>query len=619
MPSSPDARLSLGLLVVSLGAIAAFLRLGFGPLPSRPVVRGPSLLPGQQHDPGTRFVDVSADVGFAEFRHDERARPSSPATLGPGLGLLDLDLDRDLDLVVLAGDGAPVGIRVFLNRLREKGRLAFEDVTDRCGIRWQGAAQGICAGDVDQDGDVDLFITAVGPNLLLRNLLLDGASTELRFADATRVAGVAGTRYRIEEQEDGKATVVAGTAENPEHDVPEYSTGASFGDIDADGDLDLYVANYASFHPALRTGEDSAGLGDREAIDRAAPPQPDALYINVGGGSFAAVPPPVVGPASPARRGIGVLFLQLDDAHPELLITNEGEPSTFFANVPPAPGTTPRRLFESASELGLAIPAGAGLAIGDVDADGDVDLALAHLRGLRPAVLARQDSAPRSSRPTPWFQELAGLADQTDTDRGLFGRGVVLFDYDDDGALDLAVANSDRTGDPATDRQPLQLFRNTGSASYSADLAPAAGLTERYAARGLVCGDLDDDGDLDLVLSEYCGPVRVFENRLPERPGRGSARLRFDQPMRPGVGARGDAVGARVQVQAGRLTSMAEVVSGGSYLSQGPLEFHFGLEGHERIDRVQVLFPWPGVDPLELGPMPLSEFRRLEISQLEVR
>src|SRR5262249_38097194 len=159
----------------------------------------------------------------------------------PGVALLDLDGDGDLDLVQLNGPAARVGLTFWINQRKESGRTRFVDKTDELGVRWSGAAQGICAGDVDNDGDADLFVTANGPNLLLQNQrIMNGRPTdELRFDDVSEKAGIRGGRWHWSKQ---GSTAIAlpgapSSEEGADKEVPEFSSGATFGDFDGDGDL----------------------------------------------------------------------------------------------------------------------------------------------------------------------------------------------------------------------------------------------------------------------------------------------------------------------------------------------------------------------------------------------
>ena len=350
-----DARLSMGLVVLSLVALGAFLRIGFGPLRSTPILQPTEFSPGQKPKAGTRFYDVTAKVGLESFRHDSGGLQSIVEAIAPGLGLLDLDDDGDSDLVLLGGSGWETGVSIFLNRFAEEGELRFEDVTAEVGIRWRGSAQGVCGGDYDGDGDVDLFITAWGDNLLLANERFTPGGTNpgpLRFRDVTQHAGVLGGSYYLLAGNRGdpgrvvEGPVLFSSPENdePPQDVPEFSTGATFGDFDLDGDLDLYVANYVSYHHELTPPQEGAGgeaaLAEFDVENY--PAQFDRIYANKGDGTFTElVRPPGLGMGP--SRALGAAFLQLNfvsgqfDLFPDIYVANDGHVNTLLANTTAGP------------------------------------------------------------------------------------------------------------------------------------------------------------------------------------------------------------------------------------------------------------------------------------------
>jgi hypothetical protein len=633
-----DARLAFGLLLLSALALGAFIVVGFGPLPSRALRAPGTVAPTPPISSPTEFIDVTEEVGLGGLRHEVLHGVLSIAdAVAPGLGLLDLDQDHDLDLVLLKGSAAPVGVAILQNQLAQEGKLRFVDVTESCGITWRGAAQGICAGDVDADGDVDLFITALGRNLLLKNLLLDDG--ELRFADATEEAGVGGMRWhwvgidarRLPVARPGPPTDALGP-DWLDHEVPEFSTGASFGDLDADGDLDLYVANYLSYFAERHalTEVDETTREDRPEPPEFKPttfePQQDRLYLNLSDDDVLRFDDVTRSGRldDHGGRGMGAVFLRIDgDDYPDLYVANDVTDNICLHNVAAdadGPPELRRRLEHATDGFGLDDRlSGMGIARGDADGDADLDVLTTNWRRQSASLfvfgIEERPQPDGTLRPSPFFErktEEAGLAEATSR---FVGWGCVFLDFDNDGDQDLFIGNGS-----TSPRQPQAgcfaemplLFLNTGGGRF-VDVTASAGaaLGRPYAARGVVCGDIDRDGDLDILLAQNHGPVVCLENRLP--PGAqslvievriGALRRPLDAPADARQQLRGDAVNVQLLVDAGGRQQVAELLSGGSYLSQGPFEAHFGLGPLARADEVRVVWPSPRVRKVTLEKNP---------------
>ena len=651
-----DARLAFGLLLLSMLALGAFLVVGFGPLPSR-ALRSPAADPPPTETMSpTEFVDATEDVGLAPWRHEVLHGVRSIAdAVAPGIGLLDLDQDSDLDIVVLRGSAAPIGIAILRNELMPSGKVHFTDATAECGITWRGAAQGVCAGDVDADGDIDLFVTALGRNLLLRNRLIEDG--DMAFEDATDESETGGTRWHWVETDVAKLpTTRAGAPTDAlgvdwfDHEVPEFSTGATFGDLDADGDLDLYVANYLSYFEArhaLTSGD------ERDRDERVEPPQfkpvtfepqPDRLYVNEGG----------VNEEASERlrfrdvtrdsrlddqngRGMGVVFLRIDgDDYPDLYVANDASTNVCMHNVAVAAGDPmrlKRRLEPAEGGFGLDDRrSGMGIARGDADGDADLDVLTTNWRKQSASLfLFRLDNRPQPDGTTlsvPYFDKKtseAGLAEATSP---FVGWGCVFFDCDNDGDQDLFIGNgstSPRGGQVGCAPEKPLLFLNVGSGRFvNVSATAGAALARIYAARGVVAGDVDQDGDLDLLLAQNHGPVIYLENRL--RTGAraltiavriGALSRPLDCPPDAPNEIRGDAANVHIYVDAGGRKQVAELLSGGSYLSQGPFEAHFGLGSLARANEVRVLWPTPRARKITLDPNP--EAGRMQVETAPVR
>ncbi len=625
-----DARLAFGLLLLSVLALGAFLFVGFQPLRSRalrsPAAEPPSVAPLA----GTEFVDATDAIGLSGFGHQLESGVRSIAdAVAPGLGLLDLDQDGDLDLVLLTGTSGATGVAILRNELVPSGAAHFVDVTAAVGISWRGAAQGICAGDVDADGDVDLFVTAYGPNLLLRNEL--NQEGELLFSDVTSDAGVAGGRWHWLQTDTlhpptarpGPPPALPGN-DTTLREVPEFSTGCTFGDYDADGDLDLYVANYLSYFEArwaLR-GADESQREDRLEPARYKPQvfesQDDRLYLNDGEADdvlFRDISRSA-GVDDDEGRGLGAVFVRVDgDDYPDLYVANDASDNVFFHNVDVGrddPQRIRRRFADTTVEFGLNDPnSGMGIARGDADGDADLDLLTTNWRFQSASLfLFRREERARddgSRSLEPFFDERGDAAGLGGATSPFVGWGCVFLDFDNDGDEDIFVGNgftSPRQDALACSPEKALLFLNLGAGRF-ADVTASAGsaLMRTFSARGVVCGDVDQDGDLDLLIAQNQGPVVYLENHLPANGNQSLAvSVRIGALRPPEVApatepppplVRGDAVNVQVIVDVGGRKLVRELVSGGSYLSQGPFEAHFGLGRLPRADELRLQWPTP--------------------------
>ncbi len=494
------------------------------------------------------------------FRHRSGAhgRRVMIEQMGGGVALLDYDGDGRQDLYFVDSGEVPERSDAQAaggNKLyRNLGDWKFEDVTERAGVAGRGYMMGAVAGDYDRDGDVDLYVTAYGSNLLLQN---QGDGT---FRDVTAAAGC---------------------------DDRRWSSGAAFVDYDSDGQLDLFVQNYLDFRveehrPYSMNGVDSYSPPD--LFD----PVACSLWRNRGDGTFEDVSART-GIAEHLGKGLGLLVSDLDrDGVSEIYCANDSTANFLFRL-----GAEGR--FE---EIGLASGAGygadgreeAGMGVdcGDLDGDGSLELVVTNFFK-EPNSIYRNDGGLN-------FTEISERTGTASAARKTLGFGVRLVDLDHDGVLDLVVNNGhvyDNAGQvdpPATWAQPPLLFRGQGKARFEDVLAKQpAEFRRARVGRGLACGDLDDDGDQDLVLMALNGPAEVFENVGGERGAWLSVRC---------VGTRRDstAIGARVEVLAGDFARSAQVRSGGSYLGQSELRVHFGLGARERVDLVRVHWPGGGVD-----------------------
>ena len=467
---------------------------------------------------------------------------------GNGIALLDYDGDGRLDVYVVTGAELSASRQRIPHRnalFRNLGGWRFEDVSAKAGVDLAAWGQGVCAGDADGDGRLDLYVTNWGANALFRN---KGDGT---FADIAPAAGVA---------------------------AGGWSTGCTFFDADADGDLDLYVARY------VETTWDSLVRAQRTLVWRNGPkimvgPQglpgePDLFFENLGNGRFRDATASAGLTDAAGAYGFGVVATDYDgDGRVDLFVANDSNPNFLYHNVTP-PGGPPR--FESVGLVaGVAVngearaQAGMGADAGDYDGDGQVDLALTAFAHDRNTIYRGVGSGG--------FEDASATAGVATSTFARMGWGTAFLDADLDGRLDLAVANGHIFADvdrfPAlgeTYAQASQLLLNQGGTFVDVSAGAGRGLQTPRVSRGLAVGDLDDDGDPDVALSNMDAAPALLENR--QRIGRHWIAFRLTAP----TGNR-FAVGARVTITSGGRTQTREVRSGGSYLSQSDLRPLFGL------------------------------------------
>jgi hypothetical protein len=508
------------------------------------------------------FVDVAAASGL-RFAHTAGASGEyyMPEIMGAGGALLDFDGDGDLDVFLVQGvplgpgGAAGSGHRLFRNDLGPGGPR-FVDVTEGSGVGQKTAGMGAAVGDYDNDGDPDLYVTAFGPNALFRN---EGGG---RFRDVTAEAGVGEDRW---------------------------STSASFLDYDRDGDLDLFVANYLDFTVAgNKRCLDAVGARDycTPSLYR---PVPDRLFRNEGGGRFQDV-----GDAAGITRadgpGLGVVAGDFDDdGWLDLYVANDGAANQLWMNR--RDGTfEDRGLLSGTAYNAEGLPEGSmGVAADDFDGDGDEDLLVTNLPRETSTLYVNQGQALFHDATDAW-----GLGAPSATHTGF---GTAFFDYDHDGWLDLFVANGAVTvvealrGRPYPFQETSQLFHHPGTAPFE-EASARLGLTRAEVSRGVAAGDVDNDGDLDLLLTNNNGPARLLLNAAPRRGGFLQVRLRGTVDNRDGLGAR---VGV---VRAGAPTLWRRARTDGSYLTAGDPRVHVGL-GAARPREIVVRWPtgrqeaWP--------------------------
>lgn len=552
--------------------------------------------------PKVHFTELADSAGLRFKQYNGAAgKKLLPETMCGGVCVLDFDGDGFQDVLLVSGcpwpgnqwPGKPPASCIML--FRNKGDGTFEDVTASAGLTTTMYCMGACAGDIDNDGFPDLFITGIGGCKLFRNVV--AADGKRRFVDITKDAGISCRapwpgQLSADEFLKSKEPI-------------EFATSAAFFDYDGDGKLDLFVCRYVKWAPAIDLAIEATLVGVGRAYLQ--PQQFEGsqclLYRNLGNGKYQDVSEEAginvfdklsKDPKQPVGKSLGVIVSDVDnDGWPDVIVANDTVRNFFFHNVP-APGGG--RKFE---EKGLSV----GVAYAEGRARGAMGIDRGeYLPGKHGLAIANFANEPLTFLTTPEpnrlrFTDTAVSVGLSGPSRPLLKFGTFFFDYDLDGRLDLLICNGhlepeiSKVQETQTYAQPPQLFWNTGDDArvFEPVTAKDSGeaLFKPLVGRGSAYLDFNGDGLLDVILVENNGPARLLRN--DSKLGNKFIRLTL---AGDGKTSNSSAIGAQVTVEAGGKTFHREVTGTRGYLSHSELPVTVGLAATEKVDKVTVR--WPG-------------------------
>jgi hypothetical protein len=513
------------------------------------------------------LVDITASTGI-QFEH-----LSSPEqkfiveSMSGGVALIDYDRDGWPDIYFTNAQSVDMALhgRKARSALYHNNRDGtFTDVTDKAGVGYPCWAMGASVGDYNNDGWPDLLVTCFGGVVLYRN------NKDGTFTDVTKSAGLSGDS--------------------------QWATGAAFGDYDGDGWADLFVAHYVDFHlndmAAFGSSETCKYMGiDVQCGPRGLKGSPDNLYHNNRDGTFTDVSERAGVGDGEHRYGLTAIWSDFDnDGKLDLLVTNDGQPSYLYR------GNGAGKFEDVGFSSGVALnengaaQANMGVALGDVLHTGRMSLLISHFDN-EFAAFYRNDGDMN-------FKDISTASGIAKGTRGHVGWGDAFVDFDNDGWEDFFLVNGhvypqvDSVPSNVKYSEPKLLFLNQRDGKFK-DISELAGSAIQIpqVSRGMAVGDLFNDGKLEAVVENLVGRPMILR---PE----GGPRNHWISFQLEGVKSNRLALNARVRATAGDLVQLSEVISGGSYLSQNDLRIHFGLGGHEQVDKATVFWPDGRVETL---------------------
>jgi len=507
------------------------------------------------------FTDVTTAAGI-KFRHVNGATGKKflPETLGSGCAFLDYDNDGWQDILLINSTHIPSqpGPTGYPALYHNNKNGTFTDVTREAGLAVEMYGMGVAAADYDNDGNVDIYITALGQNRLFKNA---GGG---KFKDVSAAAGVA-------------------------HDG--FSTSAMWFDYDRDGHLDLFVTDYVEWTAATDLFCSLDGKSKSYCTPESYKGRSPTLYHNRGNGTFEDVTKKA-GLLDPASKALGIALIDEDeDGWPDIFVANDTQPNRLYRNRRDGTfqdvGMTAGVAF---NEAGVA-RAGMGVDAGDIDGTGRQSLVIGNFSNEMMSLYVNDgkglfiDEAPSSG---------LGRASLLTLTFACF-----FFDYDLDGRLDIFGANGHVADDintvqpKITYAQPAHLFRNAGKRRFE-EATPKAGpaLQQRVVARGAAYADFDNDGDLDLLITANNGPARLLRND-------GGNRAKMLRVKAVGSTSNRDAIGTKLKITAADGSMLRGMVkTGSSYCSQSELTLTFGLGSADAVKAIEITWPNGKVETL---------------------
>ena len=503
--------------------------------------------------PGIEFRNIAQESGLVDVfpNGGDASKKYIIETTGSGVGFIDYDNDGYLDIFVISGPGGT-------NRMyHNDGKGRFTDVTKQVGLERTGWGQAVCAGDYDNDGYTDLFVTYWGQNILYRNI--EGK----RFEDVTAKTHLTQDRVR-------------------------YNTSCAFLDYNNDGHLDLFVANYLKFDfdSTPKPGDNPYCFYMQIPVNcgpRGLPFDRNILYRNNGDGTFSDVSEAAGITGADEDYALGVLVADFNhDGRPDIFVSGDVTPSLLYVNR--GDGT----FSEEGLLRGVALnedghaSSGMGVCTGDYDNDGQLDIFRNNFSDERETLYHNRRKGEFDDATTR-----AGLSHNT----SYVGWGCGFVDFDNDGWKDLLLVNGHVF--PEIDQLKIDIhykerrivYHNLGNGTFD-DISEHAGaaILERHSSRGAAFGDYDNDGAVEVVVNNQNEAPSLL--KLARKPPGNWVILKLE-----GVRSNRSAIGARVSLTADGRTQVDEVRSGGSFASQSDLRLHFGLAQARKIDRVEIEWP----------------------------
>lgn len=527
-----------------------------------------ALAPAAPPDDPAVFPDVAAEAGLTDIFYcgrDDRKDYIIEA-LGGGAALLDYDRDGFIDAFFVTGstlEGFPEGNHPSNQLYRNNRDGTFSNVTENTGLRSAGWGQGVCVGDIDNDGYDDLFVTYFGRNRLYRN------QQGKRFEEVSDAAGI------------------------PKDD--RWSTGCSFVDYDRDGLLDLFVANYVVFDkeriPAKGSAPSCRWKGQPVLCGpRGLPGETNQLLHNIGNGGFEEVSEQAGIAQVSNRYSLSVTTLDYNaDGWPDIYVAVDSQASILFENAGDGTFVDVALLAGVALDQHGSVQAGMGSAAADIDGDGSLDL-------LKTNFIEETSNVYLNDAAMGFEDRVHAMGAGVSVEH--MGWGVGALDFDHDTWPDIFVVNGHIHPEieplvPKNPyRQPRLLYRNIGGRRLeTVGRYAGSGVSARHTSRGLALGDYDNDGDVDAFVNNMNERPSLLRNDSPSTGGFLSLRL-------VGTSSNRNAIGARVSVIAGSRRIVQEVRSGSSFMSSHDFRLHFGLGKSTEARRIEI--DWPSSRPREV-------------------